>query len=366
MAKSYSYKKPLLKLLGLIVSIILLNALSNFPHIIEQYYSNGFYIYWSLCLRFIVGFIPFAMGDVIYVLVVAYILYAIFKSAKQIYHSTHKWIETLKQLLKGCICILAFYITFQLSWGLNYVRPAINQTLNIEANYYTIEDLQLLTELLSHKIALLDSNVVLNGRQNNHQTLTEIAIDDYKTFRKKYPQFNYSIKSVKPSLSSYTLSKFGVEGYFNPFTGEANINRMLPEFTLPFTYAHEIAHQIGIAKEDEANLLAYLSGIESHNTSTKYAAYFAGLTYILFELYKADSEEFSKAYDKTPKIFKTDLKIEQDFWRKHNSSLFGYMTSVLDAYLKFNKQESGIKSYREVVLWIYNIHKNELIHTNSE
>ncbi len=51
----------------------------------------------------------------------------------------------------------------------------------------------------------------------------------------------------------------GFTGYYNPFTGEAQVNTTVPQFLLPNIALHEMGHQIGYAKEDEANFSAYLA-----------------------------------------------------------------------------------------------------------
>ena len=49
----------------------------------------------------------------------------------------------------------------------------------------------------------------------------------------------------------------GFSGYLNPFTLEAHINSTLPKISLPITIAHEMAHQNGIAAENDANFMGF-------------------------------------------------------------------------------------------------------------
>ena len=55
------------------------------------------------------------------------------------------------------------------------------------------------------------------------------------------------------------MSYLGIGGIFIPFTCEANVNATLPDWEIPFTSAHELAHQRGFAREDEANYVGYLA-----------------------------------------------------------------------------------------------------------
>jgi len=60
----------------------------------------------------------------------------------------------------------------------------------------------------------------------------------------------------KPLLASAALSWLGLTGIYSPFTGEPNVNMTVPNPELPFAASHEVAHQRGFAREDEANYLA--------------------------------------------------------------------------------------------------------------
>jgi hypothetical protein len=65
----------------------------------------------------------------------------------------------------------------------------------------------------------------------------------------------------------------GFTGYYNPFTGEAQVNTTVPKFLQPFTASHEVAHQLGYAKEMEANFVGYLAASHSTDTLFRYSVY---------------------------------------------------------------------------------------------
>ena len=57
----------------------------------------------------------------------------------------------------------------------------------------------------------------------------------------------------------------GFQGYYNPFTTEAQYNAELPNTYIPFTLSHESAHQLGFAREQEATgHLPYRARSTSH------------------------------------------------------------------------------------------------------
>src|SRR5687768_14965936 len=95
--------------------------------------------------------------------------------------------------------------------------------------------------------------------------------------------------SIKPSFYSYAGNYLGFSGYYNPFSGEAQVNTTIPAFSQPFVSCHEIGHQLGFAKEDEANFAGFLSARKSPNPAFRYSVYFDMYGYALRDLFNRDS-----------------------------------------------------------------------------
>ena len=106
------------------------------------------------------------------------------------------------------------------------------------------------------------------------RTLFAGAFGAYENLAKETPLIKYSFRSVKPSLFSYLGNYLGYTGYYNPFTGEAQVNTTTPLFVQPFTTCHEIGHQLGYAKENEANFAGFLAARYSDNPAFRYSMYF--------------------------------------------------------------------------------------------
>ncbi len=161
-------------------------------------------------------------------------------------------------------------------------------------------------------------------------------------------------------MNSWLITKIGLEGYYNPLSGEANINMRLPQQDLPFVTCHEIAHQIGVAREDEANLVGYLTAINSDDLNFQYSGYYAILRNVLFEIRLITPKDYEALYKTINAGTLQDYKNGVAFWRKYNNEMFGYMSATLDSFLKINNQHKGIDSYQDIVLWVYNIHEKEI------
>lgn len=96
----------------------------------------------------------------------------------------------------------------------------------------------------------------------------------------------YNTKSVKRSMYGRMGNFLGFLGYYNPFTGEAQLNLTMPRFLIPFVTCHEIAHQLGYASESEANFVAYLAAVRSPDTLFRYSTYFDLFNYANKELFQ--------------------------------------------------------------------------------
>ena len=140
----------------------------------------------------------------------------------------------------------------------------------------------------------------------------------------------------------------GFSGYYNPFSGEAQVNTTIPAFLLPFTTCHEMAHQLGYAKEMEANFVGYLTATASKDTFFRYSSYLDLFLYATREVGIYDST-YAKASIKQllPEV-KQDLLEERKFWMRHQNPVEPVIRWLYGNYLKANQQPRGMQSYNEV------------------
>ena len=77
---------------------------------------------------------------------------------------------------------------------------------------------------------------------------------------------------VKRPLASPAVARLSIHGVYAPFTAEANVVRDLPPVRLPFSMAHEKAHQRGIAGEAEASFLGFVATALAPDALARYSA----------------------------------------------------------------------------------------------
>ncbi len=322
--------------------------LRQHPVWVETYYSNGIYQYIASFLRILFGWIPFSVGDVLYFILGTYLIFSLIKFFK---NKAKNWNYIVFNIL-GKLSIL--YFLFHFFWGLNYYRLPLQENLNLPLNKYSLEELTLVTEKLLIKVQethfkLTDNDTIPIKISIDLDNLFIQANSSYMYLTKKYPQLNYPYGKVKKSLYSLPLTYMGFSGYLNPFTNEAQVNYKVPKYNIPIIATHEIAHQIGYAKESDANFIGYLASVNSKNTLLEYSAYLMALNYCLNDIYKQDKNVYKEIVSRIPKGVRLNYQESRKFWHSYKNPFEPVFKKFYDLFLKTNNQHHGIKSYSKMV-----------------
>lgn len=335
-----------------------IQIIAQYPNFIETYYSKGLYLYVSRFLRITLGWIPFSMGDILYIFLIVLILVSIFKFFKE------RKLNLKNTIFKiaGIISIVFFF--FHFNWGLNYFRVPLYKTLNIKNKNYTNDELINFTKKLIYKTNETQTSITKNDTLivKNPLSKKEINADShlaYEQLQLKYPQFAYKNPKVKYSIFSTPLTFMGFAGYLNPITNEAQVNSLIPKNNYAATVCHEIAHQVGIASESEANFVGFLASINSKDPYFNYSGYLMALRYCISEVYRKDPKQFEALKKMINKGILKDMQQSQDFWESYNNWTEIYFKTFYDNYLKANKQQDGIQGYSKMVTLLINYYKTE-------
>lgn len=358
-------RKTLLIGLLLPLQMIAVRILAAFPNFVETYYGNGLYPIISKILRYTFGWLPFSFGDIMYTVLIILILRAIVLFVRT---RAREWKVFLLRILAIASIV---YFAFHLFWGFNYYRLPLHEALEID-NEYTTENLIVLTQKLIDKSNELHAQLtesdtvavtVLTDKGNGEYgafakaQLFQSTLNGYENLATQFPKLSYEPKSIKTSLLSYPLSIMGYSGYLNPITNEAQVNGLVPAHRWPVISCHEQAHQLGFAKENEANFIAVLATINNDDTYFKYSGSIFALRYCLNDLYRRDrekAEELRAAIH--PGIFKNYAQ-SRAFWDEMENPLEPLFKYFYTGYLKANNQPEGMKSYSYMVALLVNYNK---------
>jgi hypothetical protein len=233
---------------------------------------------------------------------------------------------------------------------LNYDRKGIAYQLQLSSNKYDTADLKNIQLLLLQKVN--ESKQALIKQHTIYPTKKELFLRAYECYAQAQKQFQflkYKPLSVKSSMYGWWGNYLGFTGYYNPFTGEAQLNTTIPKFLLPFTTCHEMAHQLGYAKENEANFVGYLAATSSTDTLFHYSAYLDLFLYANMQVFFIDTSSAKSAARLLLPQVKTDIKEWREFAKAHRSPIEPFISWAYGKYLKANRQPKGMATYNEVI-----------------
>ena len=145
------------------------------------------------------------------------------------------------------------------------------------------------------------------------------------------------------------MSHTNIIGVYSVLTGEANIDIDIPDMEIPSTVMHEMAHQRGFAREDEANYIAWVACMSHPDADFRYSGSAMALQYAMNALYSVNPDKyFDLAKDYSLGYYK-DLNNLQTYWKQFQGPVKKVANQMNDTYLKLNGQEDGVQSYGRMI-----------------
>jgi len=352
------HKKLLMITGALLLLALLVKWYSASASRVEGGYSNGFYPPFARFFRGIFGWLPFSFGDILYGLLVLFVIWRLVRGVIRLFRKRVSWKAFGLGCLKMLAIILAVYIYFNISWGINYNRKGIADQLNLQMQQYSNADLQNLNGMLVEKVNAAKASLVnSNAVYPTSKALFARVRSAYAKLDSIYPFLQYHTVSLKPSMWGWLGNYTGFTGYYNPFTGEAQVNTTVPKFLQPYICCHEVGHQLGYAKEMEANFVGYLAAAASDDTLFHYSVYLDLFFYSNRNLYSLDSVA-ARSYSKqlSPAV-KADIAEWKAFARRHKNPIEPVIRWIYGKYLQSNQQPQGVLAYDEVTSFLIAYYK---------
>jgi hypothetical protein len=339
--------------LAWIIALLLIVAIrvwASDHYSIETFYTRGFYSNFAAAIRLLFGHIPFSIGDIMYLAAGCWLLWKIIQNSRFFLRNRFNRDLFLKKLSKLAWITVSIYIIFNIFWGLNYNRKGVAWQLQLKGVAYDTAEVLALQQLLVQKVNAA-KRMLVSGKAlyPDKKDLLRRANECYAAAEKRYPFLAYHRSSVKSSFYGRLGNYLGFTGYYNPFTGEAQVNSTVPKFLLPFVTLHEIGHQLGYAKEDEANFSGYLAAANSTDTLFQYSTYLDLFVYANHEVFYFDSVASKSAVKQLIPEVKADLLEWKRFDEQYTSIFEPAISWIYGKYLQANQQPKGLRSYNEVI-----------------
>ncbi len=300
----------------------------------------------------VTNILPFSLIETLIILIPVLFVFIMIFAVSAARRSTRHGVR----FLTGLSSVLTlFYSVYVFSAAVSYNSTPLSEKLGFSNEKITVDGLWAAAEYTVKKMnsELEEIEFIYKDRSVMPYTLGELnahLLDAYDIAAEKY-SFIPRLKSrIKPVALSEALTYTHISGLYSYYTGEVNLNINFPDYNLPFTAAHELAHQRGIIREDEANFMAFLVCIGSDEPYIRYSGYLGMYEYLLPALRSADYGAFAQAYTSLDPRVRSEISAYNKFFEKYRLNTAAKVSSAInDTYLKIQGVSEGEKSYGMVV-----------------
>lgn len=267
---------------------------------------------------------------------------------------TSSWREVGRFLLIILSVASLFFSTFALNFGAGYHTSSVDMLLELDREDVSAEQLRETAEYLVGEINKYTDTLAVNAEGSTvmpygYEKLSEKLVEAYDKVCDEYEFVSRFPSRVKPVMLSEPWTYTHISGVYTYFSGEANINVNFPDYTLPYTAAHEMAHQRGIAREDEANFVAFLVCAASDDDYIRYSGYLNLYEYVSNALYSADKEAYSEVRSGLDRKARVEMSAYSKFFDKYRENVAANVTETVNNTYLTIQGTPGTKSYGMVV-----------------
>ncbi len=304
-------------------------------------------------LSFLTVWIPFSFAEwIILLLPVAAVLLIVLAVKK--FSATKAGTWRFAGVLFSVLC--GIFVIFVWNFAPGYYGTTLDQKLDLERKPVSADELYQTAMILSQELEQVSDELIFPGDKQSsvmpysYEEMNRLLMDAYRSYAEDhdFPVHYYS--RVKPVMLSEMMSRMHITGVYSFFTGEANINVDFPDYTVPYTAAHELAHQRGVAREDEANMIAFLICMESDDPYIRYSALLSVYEYVASALYSADPNLYYRVAQQLPKnVIREEIAYSEFFKKYANTTASEISEAVNNAYLQSQGAPEGSRSYNMVV-----------------
>ena len=255
-------------------------------------------------------------------------------------------------LLHRLLALLALpvwiYAGFCATWGVQYYADSFSERSGLGGQLVSVEQLEATARWFAEG-ASRSAELVERDEQGRFLGSTEriLAYGDrsYEKIVQEWPFLDGPHRTPKPAFYSRIMSHAGFTGYLFPFLGESTLNVDCPNVYLPVTVAHEMAHQRGVAPEQEANFLGIAACLSCPDPEYQYSGWLFGFVHLSNALYSADPAAWERVQASLSDACRVDLAWNSLYWKQFESPVQDAVQNGYSGFLQGYGQTLGLKSY---------------------
>lgn len=312
---------------------------------VYEHVTHPYHLFMSkLCSHF-----AFSAAELVYAAAIlglaAYLLWCVYRLIR----FPEKLWQLYRLVLTLAMAGAIFWAGLNVMWTPCYYAPGFAEQSGVDDGPLELEELETVTRWFAALASEYADEVPRdeNGAcTTDRDSVLDRAAGVFEGAAELYPFLDGEALRPKPIHFSRIMSYLDFTGFFFPMTGEANLNMDSPVFLLPSTSQHEIAHQRGVAMEQECNFVAVLSCLESEYADFRYAGAALAYIYLGNALAGADYEAYTEIYYSLSDTVRADFKAQSAYWDEfRDSAAQKASNTVYDSFLKSNGQKLGMQSY---------------------
>ena len=308
----------------------------------------------------ITSFIPFSLYELVLITIPLQVIVLGWLAIRR-FKSGQGRVRFVLNLLSFALLLYGGHL---LALGIGYNTTPLANKMNIP--YVEINE-QTLSETM---ISLRDEANELsegfskneNGSTDSGYTLDEISekiCEAYASFSKEHGFVKSFESRAKGIAFSGGMSYLGLGGIYTFYTGEANVNMKYPDYDVIFSTAHELSHQRGIMRENEANFMAYLVLSGSSDPYLRYSAALSMYSYVASALYQTSPDKYYEIAGGLSSAARGDLATSSAVSEKYGDTFIADISRAInDLYLKSSGTD-GVVSYGLVTRLAVAYHYND-------
>ena len=292
--------------------------------------------------------LPFSVAEALIGLaaaaVIAYIIYILISMLRGGGRLKRLYAAVINLLAAG----LAVYAGFCMLWGVYYYGDDFMTRSALENENISVEQLEAVTRYFAERSNEYAEQVPRDEDGNyiaDRAAILARSDEVYENIERELPCLAGPAVRAKGVYFSRLMSYTDFTGFFFPFTAEANVNTDFPPALFASTVAHELAHQRGVAKEQEANFVAVLASLAYGDTEYCYSACLLAYTHLGNALYSADYEAWKSIYLSLSEDVRRDFAANREYWAQFETPVQKVSNTVYEGFLYSYDQDMGLKSY---------------------
>lgn len=329
-------------------ALILLHLLTRDNHALMVWVSERLVRPAHRALAVLNDHLPFSVAELLIglavIAVLVYIIYTIIKLIRCGGRLKRLYAAVINLLAAG----LAVYAGFCMLWGVYYYGNDFMTRSGLKNDNISVEQLETVTEYFAALVNEYSSQVPRDADGNyvaDCDAILRRSNEVYANVEETLPCLSGPAVRAKGVYFSRVMSYTDFTGFFFPFTAEANVNTDFPPALFASTVAHELAHQRGVAKEQEANFAAVLASLEYGDAEYCYSACMLAYTHLGNALYSADYDAWKSIYLTLNEDVRRDFAANREYWAQFETPVQKVSNTVYEGFLHSYDQTMGLKSY---------------------